>query len=79
MSDDLPLSLHLQVFDQWQRGGLLQNLLTGASHGLAALPDQFDEGSEARKVLEVLHTALLILSDSWAAAGPRDSHLRPQM
>ncbi|XP_049997183.1 ATP-binding cassette sub-family A member 13 isoform X2 [Alexandromys fortis] len=73
------LKLYGQVFDQWQRGGLLQNLLTGASHGLAALWDQFDEGSEAWKVLEVSHTALLILSDSWAAAGPRDSHLRPQI
>ncbi|KAM7326038.1 hypothetical protein ACRRTK_014516 [Alexandromys fortis] len=73
------LKLYGQVFDQWQRGGLLQNLLTGASHGLAALQDQFDEGSEAWKVLEVSHTALLILSDSWAAAGPRDSHLRPQI
>ncbi|XP_041525646.1 ATP-binding cassette sub-family A member 13 isoform X2 [Microtus oregoni] len=73
------LKLYGQLFDQWQQGSLLQNLLTGASHGLAALRDQFDEGSEARKVLEVSHTALLILSDSWAADGPRGSHLRPQI
>lgn len=79
MSDNLPLFLHLQVFNQWQRGDLLQNLLAGASHGLAALRDQFKEGSEAQKVLEVSHTALLILSDSLAAAGSRDSHLLPQM
>ncbi|XP_057628469.1 ATP-binding cassette sub-family A member 13 [Chionomys nivalis] len=71
--------LYGQVFDQWQRGGLLQNLLAGASHGLAALWDQFDKGSEEWKVVEVLNTILLILSDSWEAAGPRDSHLHPQI
>uniref|UniRef100_A0A8C2QK58 ATP-binding cassette, sub-family A member 13 n=1 Tax=Cricetulus griseus TaxID=10029 RepID=A0A8C2QK58_CRIGR len=73
------LKLYAQVFDQWQQGGLLQNLLAGASHSLAALRDQFKEGSEPRKVVEALHTALLILSDSLAADGPRDSHLFAQI
>ncbi|XP_040602600.1 ATP-binding cassette sub-family A member 13 [Mesocricetus auratus] len=73
------LKLYAQMFDQGQQGGLLQNLLAGSSHSLEALRDQFKEGSEPRKIVDVLHTALLILSDSLAADGPRDSHLFPQI
>ncbi|KAL1791442.1 ATP-binding cassette sub-family A member 13 [Sigmodon hispidus] len=73
------MKLYRQVFDQWLQGGLLQNLLAGASHSLAALRDQFKEGSEPWKVVEALHSALLILSDRLAADGPRDSNLLPQI
>ncbi|XP_034365421.1 ATP-binding cassette sub-family A member 13 isoform X1 [Arvicanthis niloticus] len=73
------LKLYGQVFDQWQQGGFLQNLLAGASHSLAALRDQFKQHSESRKVVEALHTALLILNDSLAGDGPRDNHLFPQI
>ncbi|XP_052055678.1 ATP-binding cassette sub-family A member 13 [Apodemus sylvaticus] len=73
------LKLYGQVFEQWQQGRLLQNLLSGASHSLAALRDQFKQQSESWKVVEALHTALLILNDSLAADDPRDSHLSPQI
>ncbi|XP_051020674.1 ATP-binding cassette sub-family A member 13 [Acomys russatus] len=73
------LKIYGQVFDQWQQGCLLQNLLAGASHSLEALRDQFKEESKPWKVVEALHTALLILNDSLAADGPRDNHLFPQI
>ncbi|XP_076402078.1 ATP-binding cassette sub-family A member 13 isoform X1 [Peromyscus maniculatus bairdii] len=73
------LKLYGQVFDQWQQGHLLQNLFAGVSHSLAALREQFKQGSEPRKVVEILHTGLIILSDSLAADGPGDSHLLPQI
>lgn len=79
MIDNLPLFLNLQVFDQWQQSSLLQSLLAGASHSLAALREQFKQQSESWKVVEALHTALLILNDSLAADVPRDYHLFPQM
>lgn len=77
--DNLFLFLNLQVFDQWQQGRLLQNLFAGVSHSLVALREEFKQGSEPRKVVEILCTGLIILSDSLAADGPGDSHLLPQM
>nr|XP_038948786.1 ATP-binding cassette sub-family A member 13 [Rattus norvegicus] len=71
--------LYGQVFDQWQQGSLRQNLLAGTSHSLAALRDQFKQQSESWKVVEALHTALLILNDSLAVDGPGDNHLFPQI
>ncbi|GAB1295812.1 ATP-binding cassette sub-family A member 13 [Apodemus speciosus] len=73
------LKLYGQVFEQWQQDHLLQNLLSGASHSLAALREQFKQQSESWKMVEAMHTALLILNDSLAADGPRDSHLSPQI
>ncbi|XP_048642550.1 ATP-binding cassette sub-family A member 13 [Marmota marmota marmota] len=67
------LRLYGQVFHQWQQGGLLQKILTGAGHSLGALRDQLEEGDEPWKVVEALHTGLLILSDSLASKGPEDS------
>ncbi|KAF7470294.1 Hypothetical predicted protein [Marmota monax] len=73
------LRLYGQVFHQWQQGGLLQKILTGAGHSLGALRDQLEEGDEPWKVVEALHTGLLILSDSLASKGPEDSLHSSQM
>ncbi|KAF0873265.1 ABCAD protein, partial [Crocuta crocuta] len=71
--------VYKQVFDQWQKGSLLQNVLEGAAHSLEALSNRFVEDSEPRKVLEALHTLLLILSDSLGADGPSSNHTSPKI
>ena len=65
---------NVKVFDQWQKGSLLQKVLEGAARSLEALGDRFVEETEPRKVLEALHTLLLILSDGLAADDPSGDH-----
>ncbi|XP_025778776.1 ATP-binding cassette sub-family A member 13 [Puma concolor] len=72
------LQVYKQVFDQWQKGSLLQKVLEGAARSLEALGDQFVEETEPRKVLEALHTLLLILSDGLAADDPSGDHSSPK-
>ncbi|XP_064229417.1 ATP-binding cassette sub-family A member 13-like [Aotus nancymaae] len=48
-------------------------------HSLEALRNQFEEKSKPRKVVEALHTALLLLNDSLAADGPKDNHTFPKI
>uniref|UniRef100_A0A2K5E9S2 ATP binding cassette subfamily A member 13 n=1 Tax=Aotus nancymaae TaxID=37293 RepID=A0A2K5E9S2_AOTNA len=73
------LRVFQQVFDQWQQGSLLQKTLRGMGHSLEALRNQFEEKSKPRKVVEALHTALLLLNDSLAADGPKDNHTFPKI
>uniref|UniRef100_A0A667GF24 ABC transporter domain-containing protein n=1 Tax=Lynx canadensis TaxID=61383 RepID=A0A667GF24_LYNCA len=72
------LQVYKQVFDQWQKGSLLQKVLEGAARSLEALGDRFVEETEPRKVLEALHTLLLILSDGLAADDPSGDHSSPK-
>ncbi|XP_074235807.1 ATP-binding cassette sub-family A member 13 isoform X1 [Saimiri boliviensis] len=73
------LRVYQQVFDQWQQGSLLQKILRGMGHGLEALRNQFEEESTPGKVVEALHTVLLLLNDSLAADGPKDNHTFPKI
>ncbi|XP_045350209.1 ATP-binding cassette sub-family A member 13 [Leopardus geoffroyi] len=72
------LQVYKQVFDQWQKGSLLQKVLEGAARSLEALGNRFVEETEPRKVLEALHTLLLILSDGLAADDPSGDHSSPK-
>ncbi|XP_054213312.1 ATP-binding cassette sub-family A member 13 isoform X20 [Homo sapiens] len=73
------LRVYQQVFVQWQQGSLLQKTLTGMGHSLEALRNQFEEESKPWKVVEALHTALLLLNDSLSADGPKDNHTFPKI
>ncbi|KAM9698218.1 ATP-binding cassette sub-family A member 13 [Dama dama] len=68
--------MHLcrQVFDQWWKGSLFQQVLAGIGRGLEALRTQSGEGSQPWKVARALQAALLLLNDSVAADGPEGSH-----
>ncbi|XP_009441009.5 ATP-binding cassette sub-family A member 13 isoform X3 [Pan troglodytes] len=73
------LRVYQQVFVQWQQGSLLQKTLTGMGHSLEALRNQFEEESKPWKVVEALHTALLLLNDSLSADGSKDNHTFPKI
>jgi ATP binding cassette subfamily A (ABC1) protein 13 len=69
------LFLKLQVFEQGRQGSLLQKMLIGVSHSLGMLRDQYEEEGKSQKLVEILHTALLVMSDSLAANGPQNNQL----
>jgi ATP binding cassette subfamily A (ABC1) protein 13 len=50
-------------------------MLIGVSHSLGVLRDQYEEEDKSQKVVEALHTALLVMSDSLAANGPQNNQL----
>ncbi|XP_008589199.1 PREDICTED: ATP-binding cassette sub-family A member 13, partial [Galeopterus variegatus] len=73
------LRIYKQVFDQWLQGSLLQKVLTDMARGLEALRGQFEDKSKLWKVVEALHTGLVLLNDSLTAAGPEDNHTSPKI
>ncbi|XP_045421289.1 ATP-binding cassette sub-family A member 13-like isoform X2 [Lemur catta] len=71
--------VYKQVFNQWQQGSLFQKILTGMVHSLEALRGRLEEEGKPWKVVEALHTGLLLLNDSLAADGPRDNLTSPKI
>lgn len=69
----------MQVFAQWQKGGLLQKVLAGAAHSLEVLRSQAEEASEPWRVAEALLSVVLLLNESVPADGPKGSHASPQL
>lgn len=72
------LFLNVQVFCQWWKGGLLQDVLAGAGRSLQVLRRRLEGESLPRKVVEALHAGLSLLNDSMAADGPTGSPLPPK-
>ena len=73
------LFLDMQVFDQWWKGSLFQQVLAGIGHGLEALRTQSGEGSQPWRVARALQAALLLLNDTMAADGPEGSYTPARM
>uniref|UniRef100_A0A8C5XUF3 ATP binding cassette subfamily A member 13 n=1 Tax=Microcebus murinus TaxID=30608 RepID=A0A8C5XUF3_MICMU len=71
--------VYKQVFNQWQQGSLFQKILTGLVHSLEALSGRLEEEGKPWKVVEALHTGLLLLNDSLAADGPGDNLTSPKI
>ncbi|KAF6301418.1 ATP binding cassette subfamily A member 13 [Rhinolophus ferrumequinum] len=72
------LHVYKQVFCQWWKGSLLQDVLAGAGRSLQVLRRRLEGESLPRKVVEALHAGLSLLNDSMAADGPTGSPLPPK-
>ncbi|XP_006874597.1 PREDICTED: ATP-binding cassette sub-family A member 13-like [Chrysochloris asiatica] len=61
--------VYKQVLGQWQKGKLLEKVLTIIEHSLETLRDQFEVASKPWKVTEALHSLLLLLNDTLTVDG----------
>ncbi|XP_055994396.1 ATP-binding cassette sub-family A member 13 [Sorex fumeus] len=68
-----------EVFDQRQKGSLIQMVLAATGHSLEALKSHFEEKDQLWKVADALHATLPLLNDSLRAESLKGPHTSPKI